>query len=155
MITERSVTYDETASIKVVSTISLGESTSTLESELIDYTVIGLNREPSGITLPFDIKLDNAQSITAASSGWVVSILLFLIVRMLMKSRSRLKLESKLREDFLEEEEEEEIESDLGEGETRLLDSSRVECPSCSSILGVPSGSSHHSDSIVLLVGRR
>lgn len=141
LITERSVTYDETASLKVVSTISLGESTSTLESESIDYTVIGLNREPSGITLPFGIKLDNAQSITAVSSGWVVSILLFLVVRMLMKSRSRLKLESKLREDFLEEEEEEEIESDLGEGETRLLDSSRVECPSCSSILGVPSGS--------------
>ena len=141
MITERSVTYDEKASFKVVSTISLGDSTSTLESESVEYTVIGLNREPSGISLPFDIKLDNAQSITAVSSGWVVSILLFLVVRMMMKSRSRMKLESKLREDLSEEEEVEEVESELGEGETRLLDSSRVECPSCSSILGVPSGS--------------
>ena len=60
---------------------------------------------------------------------------------MMMKSRSRMKLESKLREDLSEEEEVEEVESELGEGETRLLDSSRVECPSCSSILGVPSGS--------------
>ena len=141
LVPARSVTFDEMASITVVSTITLEASTESLESEPIDYLVVGLNREPSGVTLPFGITLDNAQSITAASSGWIVSILLFLVVRMLMKSRSRMKLEAKIQTKYEESEEEVEEESDLGEGETRLIDSTRVECPSCSSILGVPAGS--------------
>ena len=133
----------------------MGESTSTLESESIDYTVIGLNREPSGITLPFDIKLDNAQSITAVSSGWVVSILLFLVVRMLMKSRSRLKLESKLREDFWKKKRKRRLSPNLVKERLDFLIHQELSAHHVHQFLEYLVAQSHHSDSIVLLVGRR
>lgn len=83
---------------------------------------------PDGLNLGL-IELDNKNSIILLSTGWVLSILLIMYIRLFRKPAE------------VEEEEEEEEEIPLGPNEVRIDEYNKVTCTSCDARLGVPEGS--------------
>ena len=87
---------------------------------------------PAGLDLGL-VQLSNQDSLIGLTSGWVVALLLFGLLRIRRSSNASPKEEPD------EEPEEEPVE--LGHNEARIEDGNRVACPSCEAVLGVPAGS--------------
>ena len=107
-----------------------------LGQEIIDVSP-DLRAEVGGPELPPDgmdlgvLELNNKNSIILLSSGWALSIILLLYVKLFRKPAR------------VEEEDEEEIEEEipLGPNEVRIDEYDKVTCTNCGARLGVPEGS--------------
>ena len=129
--------------------VRLTTSASTAEPEVLaTYTLAGIERTDSGGTIAVDlpgpalppagldlglVQLSNQDSLIGLTSGWIVALLLFGLLRIRRSSNASLEEEPD------EEPEEEPVE--LGHNEARIEDGNRVACPSCEAVLGVPAGS--------------
>ena len=129
--------------------VRLTTSASTAEPEVLaTYTLAGIERTDSGGTISVDlpgptlppagldlglVQLSNQDSLIGLTSGWVVALLLFGLLRIRRTSNASPEEEPD------EEPEEEPVE--LGHNEARIEDGNRVACPSCEAVLGVPAGS--------------
>ena len=129
--------------------VRLTTGASNAEPEVLaTYTMAGVERTDSGGTISVDlpgpalppagldlgvVQLSNQDSLIGLTSGWVVALLLFGLLRIRRAPRAP-------------QEEEEDVEQDeepveLGHNEARIEDGNRVSCPSCEATLGVPAGS--------------
>ena len=129
--------------------VRLTTSASTAEPEVLaTYTLAGIERTDSGGTIDVDLpgpalppsgldlgvaQLSNQDSLIGLTSGWIVALLLFGLLRIRRTSQEDVE------EDIDDEPEEESVE--LGHNEARIEDGNRVACPSCDAVLGVPAGS--------------
>ena len=115
---------------------------------LATYTMAGVERSESGGTLQVDLpgptlppsgldlgllQLSNQDSLLALSSGWVVALLLFGLLRIRRSAPAT--------EDEEEEDEAKDDVAELGHNEARIEEGNKVACPSCDAVLGVPGGS--------------
>ncbi|MGB2029496.1 MAG: hypothetical protein ACPH04_02470 [Candidatus Poseidoniaceae archaeon] len=129
--------------------VRLTTGASSAEPEVLaTYTMVGVERTESGGTIAVDlpgpelppagldlglVQLSNQDSLIGLSSGWIVALLLFGLLRIRRSSKPQ-----------PEEEDEQETEADLpelGHNEARIGDGNKVACPSCDAVLGVPAGS--------------
>ena len=129
--------------------VRLTTSASSAEPEVLaTYTMAGIERTDSGGTIVVDLpgpalppagldlgvaQLSNQDSLIGLSSGWVVALLLFGLLRIRRSSGGQPEPED---EDDLDEDLPE-----LGHNEARVEDGNKVVCPSCDATLGVPAGS--------------
>ena len=118
--------FEASIEIRAVSTVSGQEITDNAPEIRVD--VEGPEMPPDGLNLGL-IELDNKNSIILLSTGWVLSILLIMYIRLFRKPAE------------VEEEEEEEEEIPLGPNEVRIDEYNKVTCTSCDARLGVPEGS--------------
>ena len=118
--------FEASIEIRAVSTVSGQEITDNAPEIRVD--VEGPQMPPDGLNLGL-IELDNKNSIILLSTGWVLSILLIMYIRLFRKPAE------------VEEEEEEEEEIPLGPNEVRIDEYNKVTCTSCDARLGVPEGS--------------
>ena len=129
--------------------VRLTTSASAAEAEVLaTYTMAGIERTDTGGTIDVDLpgpalppsgldlgvaQLSNQDSLIGLTSGWIVALLLFGLLR--IRGSTNAPTEEEQDEDI----EEESVE--LGHNEARIGDGNRVACPSCDAVLGVPAGS--------------
>jgi len=118
--------FDANLNIHAVSQI--GGKTIRDESQQIRASVAGPEVAPDGINLGF-MELDNKNSMIILLSGWGLSVLLIMYIKLFRKPAE------------VEEEEEIEEEIPLGPNEVRIDEYNKVTCTSCESRLGVPQDS--------------
>jgi hypothetical protein len=124
--------------IRAVSTIE--GATVNDESSTFTITATEAPKPPTGLALPLGFELDNQSGLTAISSGWIVALLLFLVMRMTRKKKvvvgpfEELDIEPATSEDVPS------LENLLGPNEVRMDEERKVNCPKCDEKLGVPRG---------------
>ena len=124
--------------VRAVSTID--GATVNDESSTFTITAAEEPKPPAGLALPLGFELDNQSGITAISSGWIVALLLFMVMRMTRKKKvvvgqfEELDIEPATIEDVPA------LENLLGSNEVRMDEDRKVNCPKCSEKLGVPRG---------------
>ena len=137
-----------TAILNVKATASFGTLTASEKSSTREINVEGITPTPDGLTLPLGFEIDNQQGITFISSGWILSFLLIMFMRMRRKKPIEEdaflppSLESlpSLTTPVVEDEIMPPAPATLAENEVRMIDGRKVNCPSCQEILGVPRG---------------
>jgi hypothetical protein len=128
----RLTTGASSAEPEVLATYTLAGTERTDSGGAIEVDLPGPAMPPTGMDLGL-VQLSNQDSLLALASGWVMSMLLFGLLRI---RRSPGVEES---EDDDESTEKEVVE--LGHNEARVEEGNKVTCPSCDAALGVPPGS--------------
>ena len=128
----RLTTGASSAEPEVLATYTMADTERTESGGTIEVDLPGPAMPPTGMDLGL-VQLSNQDSLLALASGWVMSMLLFALLR--------------IRRSPVDDEDEEDDEStekevvELGHNEARVEDGNKVTCPSCDAVLGVPSGS--------------
>ena len=127
----RLTTGAATAEPEVLATYTMGGVERSESGGVINVDLPGPDLPPAGLDLGL-VQLSNQDSLLALSSGWIMAILLFGLLRI---------RRSPAPEDEGDEEEEKEDVPELGHNEARIEEGNKVACPSCDAVLGVPGGS--------------
>ena len=129
----RLTTGASSAEPEVLATYTMAGTERTESGGAITVDLPGPEMPPTGMDLGL-VQLSNQDSLLALASGWVMSMLLFGLLRIRRSATAE-------DEDQDEEEGSEKEVVELGHNEARLEDGNKVTCPSCDAVLGVPSGS--------------
>ena len=128
----RLTTGASSAEPEVLATYTMAGTERTESGGIIEVDLPGPAMPPTGMDLGV-VQLSNQDSLLALASGWVMSMLLFGLLRIRRSSVED--------EDLDEDETSEKEVVELGHNEARVEDGNKVTCPSCDAVLGVPSGS--------------
>ena len=137
-----------TAVLTVKATATFGSLTTSEKSSTQEINVEGITPKPEGLTLPLGFEIDNQQGITFISSGWILSLLLIMFIRMRRKKPIEEdvflppSLESlpPMPTPVVEDSTPSMAPAILADNEVRMIDGRKVNCPSCQETLGVPRG---------------
>ena len=129
----RLTTGASSAEPEVLATYTMAGTERTESGGAITVDLPGPEMPPTGMDLGL-VQLSNQDSLLALASGWVMSMLLFGLLRIRRSATAE-------DEDQDEEEGSEKEVVELGHNEARVEDGNKVTCPSCDAVLGVPSGS--------------